>query len=246
MYMPTLTHEQGISKSDAALLISIIGMANTVGRVLAGYVSDQPWADCLLINNGALVTGGVTTCCVPFFRKYALFAGYSYLFGTCIAVFVSLRTIILVELLAVFVSLRTIILVELLGVDRLTNSFGLLIMFQGTSTYLGAPVAGMLSDLTGDYNISFYTAGTFIALSGLICLPLRRIALWEKERRARLTGLHDLENGEVAVIGDDDVTNDDDVTDGGDDVTADDDVTAPEGVTEDATTKGAQLLTAKA
>lgn len=40
-------------------------------------------------------------------------------------------------------------------------------------------LAGALSDSTGNYNAAFYLAGITLALSGIICLPLRRIAKWE-------------------------------------------------------------------
>ena len=49
---------------------------------------------------------------------------------------------------------------------------------------------GSLYDWTGNYNLSFYVAGSTIALAGIICFPLRRIARWqharelEKQRRA--------------------------------------------------------------
>ncbi|KAK3601160.1 hypothetical protein CHS0354_019159 [Potamilus streckersoni] len=43
-------------------------------------------------------------------------------------------------------------------------------------------VTGVLSDHTGNYRASFYIAGASIALAGLICFPLRRIARWEKNR----------------------------------------------------------------
>ena len=46
---------------------------------------------------------------------------------------------------AVFVSLRSIIMVELMGLDRLTSAFGLVIMCQGISAFLGAPIAGKIS-----------------------------------------------------------------------------------------------------
>ena len=45
---------------------------------------------------------------------------------------------------AVFVSLRSILMVELIGLDRLTNAFGLVTMCQGLSAFIGAPIAGKL------------------------------------------------------------------------------------------------------
>ena len=43
---------------------------------------------------------------------------------------------------AVFVSLRSIIMAELLGIEKLTSSFGLVTMCQGLSAFIGAPIAG--------------------------------------------------------------------------------------------------------
>ena len=41
---------------------------------------------------------------------------------------------------------------------------------------------GSLYDWTGNYNLSFYVAGSTIAWAGLICFPLRRIARWQNKR----------------------------------------------------------------
>lgn len=45
-------------------------------------------------------------------------------------------------LLAVFASLRSILVVDLLGLEKLTNAFGLLLLFQGVAAAIGAPLAG--------------------------------------------------------------------------------------------------------
>lgn len=41
-----------------------------------------------------------------------------------------------------FATLRSIVIVELLGLDKLTNAFGLLLLFQGLASIIGSPVAG--------------------------------------------------------------------------------------------------------
>ncbi|CAL1534046.1 unnamed protein product [Lymnaea stagnalis] len=167
IYLPTHAIDLGMDSTRGAFLISIIGVTNTVGRVAVGFISDQPWADCLMINNIALIVGGVATVFVPFYNEYYLLAIYSCVFGTAIAV---------------FVSLRSIIMVELMGLEKLTTAFGFVIMCQGMSSFLGAPVAGAMSDVTGNYNAAFYLAGVTLTLSGLICLPLRRVSIWENSK----------------------------------------------------------------
>lgn len=70
--------------------------------------------------------------------------------------------------LAGYISLTSIILVDLLGLDKLTNAFGLLILFRGAAAVVGTPLAGALYDLTSSYDIPFYVAGGFFALSAAL------------------------------------------------------------------------------
>lgn len=41
-----------------------------------------------------------------------------------------------------YVGLTSVILVDLLGIDKLTNAFGLLLLFQGIASLIGPPMAG--------------------------------------------------------------------------------------------------------
>ena len=43
---------------------------------------------------------------------------------------------------ASFVTLRSIIIVELLGIEKLTNAFGLVVLCQGLSAFIGSQIAG--------------------------------------------------------------------------------------------------------
>ena len=47
----------------------------------------------------------------------------------------------------VYVSLTSPVLVDLLGIHLLTNSFGLLLLFQGAATFIGPPLAGTITVL---------------------------------------------------------------------------------------------------
>ncbi len=44
----------------------------------------------------------------------------------------------------VYVSLTSVVLVDLLGLEKLTSSFGLVLLFQGIGAILGPPIAGTL------------------------------------------------------------------------------------------------------
>jgi len=43
---------------------------------------------------------------------------------------------------------------------------------------------GAILDKTGSYVYPFLVSGSSIALAGVVCLPLRRIAHWEQQRVA--------------------------------------------------------------
>ncbi|XP_029662199.1 uncharacterized protein LOC115234926 isoform X3 [Formica exsecta] len=81
---------------------------------------------------------------------------------------------------AVFASLRSILVVDLLGLEKLTNAFGLLLLFQGVAATVGAPLAGAFMDATGSYDASFYLSGSLMLVSAVICYPLKRINMWER------------------------------------------------------------------
>lgn len=119
---------QGVSKETAAYLISIIGITNTIGRILCGVLSDLPQVNSLLMNNLCILLSGLCVAAVPFCYSFATYVIVAIFFG----LFVS-----------GYVSLTSIILVDLLGLDNLTNAFGLLILFRGAASIVGPPLAGM-------------------------------------------------------------------------------------------------------
>lgn len=74
----------GISVNDATLLLPVLGAFNVLGRVVAGWLSDRPWADCLFIHNFALIIAGGATCLVPLMSTYGQLSVYGAVFGCCI------------------------------------------------------------------------------------------------------------------------------------------------------------------
>lgn len=54
---------------------------------------------------------------------------------------------------------------DLLGLDKLTNAFGLLILFRGAAAIVGSPLAGIVYDATQTYTIPFLMAAFLFLLS---------------------------------------------------------------------------------
>lgn len=146
----------GIPDTQAAFLLSVIGITNTVGRVAAGWLADFPRVNSLLLHNVAIIAGGLACMLNTFCTTFALMCAFSAFFGLCVAT---------------YISLTTIMLCNLMGLEKLTNAFGLLTMTRGLSSIAGPPIAGLVFDATGDFDMSFHIGGSMLIVSGLIfCL----------------------------------------------------------------------------
>ncbi|XP_058802203.1 uncharacterized protein LOC131670544 [Phymastichus coffea] len=149
-YLVDAAHAKSIERTTASLLISVIGITNTIGRVGCGYIADFPRVDSLLLNNICLIVATISVAIAPFCTSMIHYMIMSTLFGFAISG---------------YISLTSIILVDLLGLEKLTNAFGLLILFRGIAAIAGPPLAGNLYDLTNNYDSTFYMATFCFLLS---------------------------------------------------------------------------------
>lgn len=153
---------KSLKVANPSYLLSAIGAANTVGRIVLGYFSDKTYVNRLLVYNVCLTLCGVSTIISVFCLDFDSLMGYSIVFGFTIGA---------------YVGLTSVILVDLLGLEKLTNAFGLLLLFQGIASLLGPPLAGVLFDMTQTYVPAFLMAGIMITMSGLVLFaipPLQR------------------------------------------------------------------------
>ncbi|XP_048520513.1 monocarboxylate transporter 3 isoform X2 [Dendroctonus ponderosae] len=152
VYLAACAQADGIEPTKASFLISIIGITNTVGRVACGYFADFPRVNALQVNNICLVISTLAVAATPFCHTYPAYVIMAIAFGVAVSG---------------YISLTSIILVDLLGLDKLTNAFGLLILFRGAAAIVGSPLAGAIYDATHSYDIPFYVAGGLFAVSAV-------------------------------------------------------------------------------
>ena len=127
VYTPDKALHMGISSQRASFLVSVIGIASTVGQVAIGYLGDKPYINALLLYNAFTSVAGVGTMAVPLFTSYMALTIYCGVFGF----FISANY-----------ALTTIILVNLFGMDRLTNAYGIVMLAEGVANVIGPPLAG--------------------------------------------------------------------------------------------------------
>lgn len=81
VYLAAQAEVLGINKQNASLLISTIGAANTIGRIILGYISDKPWVNRLHVYNTCLTICGVATALSAFCTDFWSLAIYASIFG---------------------------------------------------------------------------------------------------------------------------------------------------------------------
>lgn len=83
-YLVDYAHNIGINPQQGAFLLSIIGITNTFGRIVCGFICDKPWVDALKIYNWSLIIGGLATMGSAWLTSFAMLACYAALFGLCV------------------------------------------------------------------------------------------------------------------------------------------------------------------
>ncbi len=82
VYLPNMADQRGISSEAAAFVISLIGVSNTIGRVIIGAFVDLPWVSSLVVTNISLIMSGVCVLAFPFCYTYTSFIIVALLLGT--------------------------------------------------------------------------------------------------------------------------------------------------------------------
>jgi len=127
VYIPDHAETLSVDEHYASLLISIIGIASTLGQIVMGYIGDQSCVNRLLFYIAMTCIAGFATLTVPLLRSFGMLATYCAIYGF----FMSANF-----------SLTTIIVVELLGMEQLTNAYGFVTMAEGLANVFGPPLAG--------------------------------------------------------------------------------------------------------
>ena len=116
MYLPNLILAKGMTLSEASFVVSVIGISNTVGRVIIGWIVDFPRISALLVTSASLFLSGICILAFPSFCSD---------FSSFLAVALGLGFSV-----SAYISLTSIVLVDLVGLDDLTSAFGLLVSFR--------------------------------------------------------------------------------------------------------------------
>jgi len=172
-YLGGVAEAQGVEPALTALLISSIGLGSVAGRLLSGWLCDQPWVHPLHLTRAALAL----SIPIPF-----LFAWVDHFWMFC------LLALIFGFLTGHWIAATSPLLVRLLGLPQLSKAFGVLTAIRGAASMASPPLAGVLMDLTGRSTIALQLSGACLALgAGIFSLAvfiynrrLRKHVMYEK------------------------------------------------------------------
>ncbi|XP_013183754.2 monocarboxylate transporter 14 [Amyelois transitella] len=145
------------SMDGGAMMISIIGVASAIGIVVLGWAGDQPWVHVTKTYAICLTICGLSVAAYPIFiTNYWALTVISAIFGLSFAS---------------SYSYTPAILMELMPIDHFTIAYGLILLSQGIGHLVGPPIGGMLYDLTGSWDLTFYMGGLWLVISG-VCIAV--------------------------------------------------------------------------
>lgn len=140
--LPDHARLTGIGKPGAAFLVSILGLADVVGRIGFGFLADFDFVPKRVIFVGCMAIAGSLICILPRVEHYiglAVLCGVTGLFA------------------GAFFTFLMVLLAEKLGVQRLHSAFGLTAMFMGISFFYSAPITGMYATRDVCINLNYCT-----------------------------------------------------------------------------------------
>lgn len=150
--------DRGLTTAAAALLVTVTGALNIVGRVALGAAADRIGR--LRIFQVAVAAMAVSIFLWPlaadrtgltlFVAAYGFFAG-------------------------AFISLLFALTADYFGIERLPGVTGLLNTAAALGTLMGAPITGAIFDGTGSYTPAILVAGAAMAASALVSLSLPHV-----------------------------------------------------------------------
>ncbi|XP_045195938.2 monocarboxylate transporter 4-like isoform X2 [Mercenaria mercenaria] len=154
VFLPALAEEHGVTPIEGAYLVSILGILDGIARLVMSSVLDlksvKPYR--LLIYNGVMFLVAVVSLLMPSMKGFWQFVVTSGLYGL---------------LCGTYISQKSVVVVDILGVESLSSSLGLLLLFQGLSGFIGPTVGGIFKDFLGTYDMAFYFGSIGIVAGGL-------------------------------------------------------------------------------
>ncbi|CAH2211209.1 jg3514 [Pararge aegeria aegeria] len=162
--------QEGYSEDDGAFMLSLIGITNTIGMVSLGWIGDFPKVSISNLYAVCLILCGASVAAIPkAASNYWILASICSSFGL---------------LFAASFTFTPSLLVTLVSLDDFTSAYGLVLLAQGIGHLIGPPLSGLIYDLTSSWELSFYLAGGWIVVAGVLISFIHPVKKYQQKREA--------------------------------------------------------------
>lgn len=161
-HLPKYALLHGVSTGGAILILSIMGIASAVGRVVIGFAADVYGKLVMLMV--CMVVGGISTLCWLGCITFASMMVYGIVYGF---------------FAGGVISLFPTVVAELYGIKRIGSVIGILYTGTAFGNLLAAPIAGFLYDGTHNYYASISLAGGLLLISSVFVYMIDPKKLFE-------------------------------------------------------------------
>ena len=154
MFLPSIFLQKGFSLEQGTIMLTTIGVSNSVSRVFMGIIMDHPRVYSTLLTGGGFFLQAIILCALPLVEDYK----YLLVLGGVIGLTNS----------PYWVGF-SITLGRMLPLEKVASTCGLMSLAQGLGSILGPLTAGLIYDATKSDSIIEYTVATGCVLSGVSC-----------------------------------------------------------------------------
>ena len=162
-HLPAVAYSHGVTRTQAAYIISATGICSTIGRLVCGFVCDRSWLHPLSLSS--LV---ISLVCIPLF---------------CLAICSSVTSFIVCAslfglLTGGWVAAMSPIVIRILGPDLLNSAFGLLTAIRGVASLVGPPIAGFAVDYFECREAAIILSGLCMSVSAMVFISATLYSAW--------------------------------------------------------------------
>jgi len=138
---------------NAAFLISVGGICNTVGRFVGGAISDLSWVQPLHLTCLTLTASLIPAFVIPFSHYY-----WTFIIAVGMDGFLT----------GMVVGCSSPVLVDMLGPENISAAFSGILAFCGLSSLIGPPLAGMMVDTWSNPQLPLVMAAVAMVASTIL------------------------------------------------------------------------------
>ncbi|CAN8177267.1 unnamed protein product [Coccothraustes coccothraustes] len=151
--------ELGCDGRRAAAVTAAMAALDGAGRLAAGWLAERRAAALPRQLAAWAALAGAAALATPLGRSFGALAALAAAYGGCAGAVAPLQ----------FAGVA-----QVAGAGRAGAAIGVMQMVESVGSLLGAPLAGWLRDVTGDFTVSFLAAGAFLLAASLLILTLPR------------------------------------------------------------------------